>query len=84
MGDVMGDLNSRRGRILGMEGSGKTQIIKAHVPLAEMYKYINTLKSITQGRGTFTMMFYTYEEVPANVAQQIIEEAKQAKEEMNE
>ena len=84
MGDVMGDLNSRRGRILGMEGSGKTQIIKAHVPLAEMYKYINTLKSITQGRGTFTMMFYTYEEVPANVAQQIIEEAKQAKEAMNE
>jgi len=84
MGDVMGDLNSRRGRILGMEGIGKRQIIKAHVPLAEMYKYINTLKSITQGRGTFTMTFYAYEEVPANICQQIIEEAKQAREEMNE
>ncbi len=81
MGDVIGDLNARRGRILGMEAEGKMQIIKAHVPLAELYKYSSTLRSITKGRGTFTMKFSHYQEVPKEIAQKIIEEAKKEQEE---
>ena len=81
MGDVIGDLNSRRGRILGMEAEGKIQVIKAHVPLAELYRYSSTLRSITKGRGTFTMKFSHYDEVPREIAQKIIEEAKREKEE---
>lgn len=83
-GDVMGDLNARRGRILGMEAQGGLQVIKAQVPLAEMYKYSNSLRSMTQGRGYFTMEFDHYEEVPREIAQKIIEEAKRAKEEARE
>ncbi|MFA5535893.1 MAG: elongation factor G [Bacillota bacterium] len=79
MGDIMGDLNGKRGRILGMEPSGKMQIIKALVPQSEMNRYAIDLKSITQGRGQFTMEFYGYEEVPANIADKIIEAAKAAK-----
>lgn len=81
MGDIIGDLNSKRGRVLGMEPSGKYQIIKAQVPLAEMAKYTIDLKSITQGRGKFRMEFAQYEEVPAQNADKIIEKAKQEKEE---
>lgn len=81
MGDVIGDLNARRGRILGMEAEGKMQVIKAHVPLAELYKYSSTLRSITKGRGTFTMKFSHYQEVPKEIAQKIIEEAKKEQEE---
>lgn len=81
MGDIIGDLNGRRGRILGMEAEGKNQIIRAQVPLAEMYRYAIDLKSLTQGRGHFRMEFAQYEEVPANLAEKIIQEAKQAKQE---
>jgi len=82
MGDVMGDLNSKRGRILGMEPAGKkNQVIKAHVPHGEMLNYCIDLRSITQGRGRFKMEFAHYEEVPAMLAEKVIEEAKKAKEE---
>lgn len=83
-GDVMGDLNARRGRIMGMEAQGGLQVIKAQVPLAEMYKYSNSLRSMTQGRGYFTMEFDHYEEVPREIAQKIIDEAKRAREEARE
>ncbi len=72
MGDVMGDLNKRRGRIQGMEAHGNAQIIKAFVPLAEMFGYATDLRSMTQGRATYSMQFNSYEEVPANVAEGII------------
>jgi len=81
MGDVMGDLNSRRGRIQGMDQKGANQVIRAQVPLAEMLTYASTLKSITGGRGNFSMEFLAYEEVPAMIQQKIIEEAEKAKEE---
>jgi elongation factor G len=81
MGDVIGDLNSRRGKIMGMEGEGKTQKIKALVPEAEMYKYSTSLRSMTQGRGYFDKTFSHYEEVPRDVTQKIVEEAKKEKKE---
>ncbi len=84
MGSVTGSLNSRRGRILGMEPGEGVQTVKAKVPLDEMYKYANELKSITAGRGTYTMKFSHYEQVPSNIAQQIVQKAKQAKEEEKE
>ncbi|MEW5763820.1 MAG: elongation factor G [Acidobacteriota bacterium] len=80
MGDVMGDLNSRRGRILGMNQKGGNQVIKAQVPLSEMLTYASTLKSLTADRGTFAMEFSQYEEVPALIQQKIVEEAKKAAE----
>jgi len=83
-GDVIGDLNARRGRIMGMEMQGGLQVIKAQVPLAEMYKYSNSLRSMTQGRGFFTMEFDHYEEVPREIAAKIVEEAKRVKEEAKE
>ena len=79
MGSITGSLNSRRGRILGMEPGEGIQIVKTKVPLEEMYKYVNELKSITAGRGTYTMKFSHYEQVPSNIAQTIIQKAKQAK-----
>jgi len=72
MGDVIGDLNSRRGRIEGMELRGTTQIIKAMAPLSEMFGYATALRSRTQGRGSFTMHFGKYEEVPGALAEEII------------
>jgi elongation factor G len=72
MGDVIGDLNSRRGRIEGMELRGTTQIIKAMVPLAQMFGYATELRSRTQGRGSFTMHFGRYEEVPASISEEIV------------
>ncbi len=81
MGDVIGDINARRGKILGMDSQGRYQIIKALVPLAELYKYSSTLRSITKGRGTYTMKFSHYDEVPAEIAKKIIEEAKKEKKE---
>jgi elongation factor G len=80
MGDVMGDLNAKRGKILGMERRGSLQVIRAQVPLAEMFRYSIDLRSITGGRGTFTMSFSHYEEVPAHLAQKIIEQSKAEKE----
>lgn len=81
MGDITGSLNSRRGRIMGMEPGDGAQTIKAQVPLEEMYKYVNELKSITAGRGTYIMQFSCYEVVPSNLAQTLIDKAKKAKEE---
>ncbi|MBI5568808.1 MAG: elongation factor G [Desulfomonile tiedjei] len=73
MGDVMGDLNSRRGRIMGMDAKAGSQAVKAQVPMAEVLKYASDLTSMTSGRGIFTMEFSHYEEVPANLAEKIIE-----------
>jgi elongation factor G len=76
MGDVIGDLNHRRGRILGMEQDGQKTRIKAHVPRAELYKYATTLRSLTQGRAFHRRRLHGYEEVPGNVAVKVIEAAK--------
>ncbi len=74
VGDVIGDLNSRRGKIVGMENKGVITAIKAYVPLAEMFGYATTLRSLTQGRGTFIMKFSHYDEVPQSIAEQIVGE----------
>jgi len=76
MGDVMGDLNSRRGRIEGMEARNGAQVITANVPLSEMFGYATALRSRTQGRGVFTMEISHFEEVPKNIQEQIIEGRK--------
>ena len=77
MGDIIGDLNKRRGRILGMNPQeGGLQQVVADVPSAEMFKYANDLRSMTQGRGWFRQTFDRYEEAPSNVAQKVIDEAK--------
>ncbi|MFC1835168.1 elongation factor G [Thermodesulfobacteriota bacterium] len=81
MGDVMGDINSRRGRISGMDAKGGNQVIKAQVPMAEVLKYASDLTSMTSGRGIFNMEFSHYEEVPASVAEKIIESAAKPEEE---
>lgn len=81
MGDVMGDMNKKRGRILGMEPKGGMQVIRTQVPMAEMFKYAIDLRSMTQGRGSFTSEFSHYEEVPMNIAEQIIAESKKKKDE---
>ena len=78
MGDVMGDINSRRGRVEGMDTRGGAQVIRAKVPLAEMFGYSTTLRSMTQGRGTYSMEFSHYEEVPNNIAEEIINKNKGA------
>lgn len=80
MGDIIGDLNKKRGRILGMEPCGKQQKVSAEAPLAEMFKYATDLRSMTQARGSFTMAFERYEEVPAQTAQKIIEAANAERE----
>ena len=81
MGDIMGDLNSKRGRIQGMEPEGNLQKIRAQVPMAEMFRYSIDLRSMTQGRGFFTSEFSHYEVVPNQVAEQIIADARAEKEE---
>ena len=73
MGDVMGDLNSRRGRIQGMDPEGSFQVIRAEAPLAELYKYSTSLRSMTQGTGDYTMEFDHYEPVPADLTRKIVE-----------
>lgn len=80
MGDVMGDLNTKRARVLGMEPQDGNSVIHAQAPLAEMLRYATDLRSITQGRGMYSMDFSHYEEVPAHVAQTVIAEAKKARE----
>jgi elongation factor G len=80
IGDVIGDLNSRRGRVLGVEGGGNYQVIQAHVPMSEMLKYAPDLNSKTGGRGTFMMEFSHYEEVPAQLTEKIIAQTKKDKE----
>jgi elongation factor G len=76
MGDVMGDLSSRRGRIEGMEAQGNAQIVRAQVPLSEMFGYSTDLRSRTQGRATYTMQFAQYMEVPNNIATDIIKRVR--------
>ncbi|MEW5910506.1 MAG: elongation factor G, partial [Thermodesulfobacteriota bacterium] len=76
MGDIMGNLNSRRGRVLGMDSKGKHQVVRANVPLAEFQTYSADLNSMTGGRGTYTMKFSHYDEIPAQLAQKIIDEVK--------
>jgi elongation factor G len=78
-GDLMGDLNSRRGRVQGMDSKGSMQVVKAQVPMAEMLSYAPTLTSMTQGRGDYTMEFSHYDIVPAQIAEKIIEKYKAAK-----
>jgi len=76
MGDVMGDLSGRRGRIEGMEGRGNSQIIRAQVPLSEMFGYSTDLRSRTQGRATYTMQFHSYQQVPQNIADDIVKRVR--------
>jgi elongation factor G len=71
LGGVIGDLNSRRGQIMGTSTRGNAQIVNAHVPLANMFGYINNLRSMSQGRASYTMQFDHYEQVPANVAEEV-------------
>jgi elongation factor G len=80
MGDIMGDLNGRRGRVLGMDTKGKNQVVRANVPLSEILTYAPDLRSMTGGRGVFSMKFSHYDEVPAQLAQKIIDLAKVEKE----
>jgi elongation factor G len=76
MGDVIGDLNSRRGKVLGMDTKGHNQVIKSRVPMSEVLKYAADLRSITSGRGEFHMEFSHYEELPPHLAEKVIKEAK--------
>jgi elongation factor G len=76
MGDVMGDLSSRRGKIEGMTARSDAQVIKAAVPLSEMFGYATVLRSMSQGRAIYSMQFARYEEAPRSVQEQIIEAAK--------
>jgi elongation factor G len=71
MGDVIGDLNSRRGQILGMDQRGNARTIDAQVPLAKMFGYVNKLRTMTQGRAMYTMEFDHYEQVPAAIATEV-------------
>jgi len=80
IGDVIGDINSRRGRVLKVDSKGNYQVVEAYVPMAEMLKYAPDLNSKTGGRGTFTMEFSHYEEVPAQLAEKVIAQAKKDKE----
>ncbi len=80
MGDIMGDINSKRGKVLGMDSKGKNQIIIANVPLAEFQTYATALRSITGGRGLFTLEFSHYDEVPAQETQKVIEAVKKKEE----
>jgi elongation factor G len=80
MGDIMGDLNSRRGKVLGMDSKGKNQVIKANVPIAEFLNYAPDLRSMTGGRGMFNMEFSHYDEIPAQIAQKLVEEINKSKE----
>ena len=72
MGDIMGDLNSRRGRIEGMEDIGGGKMVKAYVPLAEMFGYSTDLRSRTQGRGNYSMFFEKYEPVPKSIQEKVL------------
>jgi elongation factor G len=79
MGDIMGDLNKRRGRIMGMTpDSDGNQVVEAEVPMSEMMSYAIDLRSMTQGRGSFTFKFIRYEEAPASTQEAIIEAAKKS------
>jgi elongation factor G len=76
MGDVIGDLNSRRGQVQGMEQRGNAQVIRATVPLSEMFGYVNDLRSRTQGRATYTMQFDSYQQTPVGVQDEIVKRVR--------
>jgi elongation factor G len=76
VGDIIGDLNGRRGRVLGVDALGKSQVVRCQVPLAEVLRYSSDLRSITSGRGQFTMKVSHYEEIPAAIAEKVISESK--------
>ena len=76
MGDVIGDLSSRRGKVLGSDSKAGITEVKAHVPMAEVLKYAPDLRSMTGGQGTFTMEFDHYEEAPPNITEKVIEDSK--------
>ena len=82
MGDIMGDFNSRRGRVLGMETEAGRSVVRAEVPLGEMQRYSNDLRSMTAGRGVFEMEFLRYERVPAHIQQEIVAKSEKEKEEV--
>ena len=82
MGDVIGDLNKRRGQITGMESKGNARVVKAKVPLSEMFGYVTVLRTISSGRATSSMEFSHFEEVPANVAKDVIEKANGKRKEL--
>ncbi|MDP6931399.1 MAG: elongation factor G, partial [Myxococcota bacterium] len=73
MGDIMGDINSRRGRVLGSEHRGKNTLIKAQCPLAEVQRYAPDLNAMSGGKGSFTMILGTYEEVPGNLIDRVVQ-----------
>jgi elongation factor G len=81
MGDVIGDLNHRRGRVEGMEATGKGEVIRAIVPMSETLKYSSDLRSITGGRGSFTIEFSHYDELPGHLMDKVVAESKMAAEE---
>jgi elongation factor G len=72
LGSIIGDLNSRRGQIQGMEERGNARLVRAHVPLADMFGYANDMRSMSQGRAQFSMFFDHYAEVPKNIADKLI------------
>ena len=76
LGDVMGDLNARRGHILGVDSRGNTQVVRAQVPLAEMFGYATELRSMTRGRATHSMEFSHYSPVPAGISQEVVSKAR--------
>jgi elongation factor G len=78
MGQITGDINARRGRVLGMDTKGKNQVVKAQIPLVEMFKYASDLRSVTGGRGSYSMSFSHYEIVPSRLTQNVMEEAKRS------
>jgi elongation factor G len=81
MGDIMGDLNSRRARVLGMNQEGTKTIVEAEAPLAEIQSYSADLRSMTQGRGVFSMKFLRYGRVPGNLQEKLVAEAEKEREE---
>ncbi|MBW2476663.1 MAG: elongation factor G, partial [Deltaproteobacteria bacterium] len=78
VGDVIGDMNQRRGKVLGMDPQGSSQVVKAQVPMAEVLKYAPELRSMTSDRGLFTMEFSHYEEVPSHLTAKLMEEFKKS------
>jgi len=81
MGDIVGDLNSKRGRVLGIDAKGRNQAVKANVPLAEMLEFDPRLRSITGDRGDYSMEFSHYAEVPAHIQETLVAESKPVEEE---
>ena len=81
MGDVIGDVNKRRGRVIGMELEGKVQKISAEIPMAEMFSYATDLRAMTQARGTFSSEFLRYDEVPISEVGKILDEVRNLREE---